>query len=61
VFTNQVGDIAEQAVILRCLEMDWGVSRPVGNCLPYDLVADVEGELWRLQVKSAWFDESSQN
>jgi len=59
--TNCTGDIAEQAVALKAMEFGWGVSRPIGNRLPYDLIFDVEGELLRIQIKSAWFDEASEN
>ena len=59
--TNQVGDISEQAVILKSLEYGWGVCRPIGNRLPYDLIIDISGKLIRIQVKSAWFDKQSQN
>ena len=59
--TNHVGDIAEQAVILKCLEFGWGVCAPVGNRLPYDLIVDSATKLARIQVKSAWLDESSGN
>ena len=59
--TKLKGDIAEQATILKLLELGWGVSKPVGDRLPYDLIADVGGSLIRLQVKSAWFNSHDQN
>ena len=59
--TKLKGDIAEQAVILQALKRGWGVLEPVGDRLPYDLVLDVEGTLVRVQVKCAWFDNSSGN
>ncbi|HEX3099824.1 MAG TPA: group I intron-associated PD-(D/E)XK endonuclease [Patescibacteria group bacterium] len=59
--TKQKGDIAEQAATLRLLEMGWGVSKPVGDRLPYDLIADVNGRLIKLQIKSAWFNSKDQN
>ncbi len=59
--TKQKGDIAEQASILRLLELGWGVSKPIGDRLPYDLIADVNGTLIKLQVKSAWFSSKDQN
>lgn len=59
--TKLVGDIAEQAAILRLLEYGWGVSKPVGDRLPYDLIADINGKLVKLQVKSAWFNTFDQN
>lgn len=59
--TKLTGDIAEQAAILRMLELGWGVASPIGDRLPYDLIADVNGKLARLQVKSAWFNAFDQN
>jgi PD-(D/E)XK endonuclease len=59
--TKLKGDIAEQAAILQALKRGWGVLRPVGDRLPYDLVFDVGSGLVKVQVKSAWLDESSGN
>jgi hypothetical protein len=59
--TKLKGDVAEQAAILQALKHGWGVLRPVGDRLSYDLVFDVEGTLVKVQVKSAWFDEKSNN
>ena len=55
------GDIAEQAVTLFALKQGWGVLRPIGDRLPYDLVFDIDGKLVKIQVKSAWFDLKRQN
>ncbi|MEA5554506.1 group I intron-associated PD-(D/E)XK endonuclease [Anabaena cylindrica UHCC 0172] len=49
--------MAEQAAILHALKRGWGVLKPVGDRLPYDLVFDVGGNLIKIQVKYAWFDE----
>ena len=54
--TKQKGDIAEQAVILQALRLGWGVCKPIGDRMPYDLVFDVNGYLLKIQVKSAWLD-----
>lgn len=59
--TKIKGDIAEQAAILRLLELGWGVAKPIGDRLPYDLITDVNGVLIRLQIKSAWFNVHDQN
>jgi hypothetical protein len=59
--TKLKGDIAEQAVTLFALKQGWGVLRPVGDRLPYDLVFDIDGKLVKIQVKSAWFDLKRQN
>ncbi|MFO0774898.1 MAG: group I intron-associated PD-(D/E)XK endonuclease [Nitrospiraceae bacterium] len=59
--TKLKGDIAEQATILEALKHGWGVLKPIGDRLPYDLVFDVHGTLLKIQVKCAWFDESRGN
>ncbi len=59
--TKLKGDIAEQMVILKSLKKGWGVSVPIGDRLPYDLILDVEDKLLKIQVKSAWFDASKKN
>ena len=59
--TKLRGDIAEQAAILHALKRGWGVLRPVGDRLSYDLVFDVSGVLLKIQVKYAWFDGARGN
>jgi len=59
--TKLKGDITEQSVLLFALKMGWGVSKPIGDRLPYDLILDVDGKLVRIQVKSAWLDTVKQN
>jgi hypothetical protein len=59
--TKLRGDIAEQAASLHALKRSWGVLKPVGDRMPYDLVFDVEGTFVKIQVKSAWFDEKRGN
>jgi hypothetical protein len=59
--TKLKGDIAEQAAILQGLKRGWGVLKPIGDRLAYDLVFDVENSLVKVQVKSAWFDRPSGN
>ncbi len=59
--TKLKGDIAEQAAVIEALKRGWGVLRPVGDRLPYDLVFDVDGCLVKVQVKAAWPDATSGN
>lgn len=59
--TKLKGDIAEQAAILKLLELGWGVAKPIGDRLSYDLITDINGRLARLQIKSAWFNAFDQN
>ena len=54
--TKLKGDIVEQAAIMKILALGWSVAKPIGDRLPYDLVADVSGKLVKLQVKCAWFN-----
>ncbi len=55
--TKLKGDIAEQAAILKALKLGWGVLKPIGDRLPYDLVFDINSILVKVQVKSAWYYE----
>ncbi|HYV92857.1 MAG TPA: group I intron-associated PD-(D/E)XK endonuclease [Chitinophagales bacterium] len=59
--TKAKGDIAEHAVIFHALKRGWGVLKPLGDRLPYDLVLDVDGKLLKVQVKGAWFDSKRKN
>jgi hypothetical protein len=59
--TKLKGDIAEQAAILQALKYSWGVLKPVGDRLAYDLVFDVESVLLKVQVKNSWLDDKSGN
>ena len=54
--TKLKADIAESAVITELLKRGFKVLKPMGDRLPYDLGIDLNGQLIRLQVKSAWFD-----
>ena len=59
--TKLRGDIAEQAAVFQALKHGWGVLKPLGDRLAYDLVFDICGELVKIQVKYAWWDEPSGN
>ncbi|MGL5921322.1 group I intron-associated PD-(D/E)XK endonuclease [Chroococcidiopsis sp.] len=59
--TKLKGDIAEQAAVFHAVKRGWGVLKPIGDRLPYDLVFDVGGVLVKIQVKYAWFDSPSGN
>jgi hypothetical protein len=59
--TKSKGDLAEQAVILQALRKGWEVLKPLGDRLAYDLVFDIKGKLFKIQVKAAWFDNKKKN
>lgn len=50
------GYVAEELFILKCLERDIPISRPIFNVEPYDFVIESQGSLLRIQVKKAWID-----
>ena len=52
--TKLKSDIAESAVVTKLLQKGLKVLKPVGDRLPYDLAVDLDGNLLRVQVKSAW-------
>lgn len=51
--TTSKGEEALQRVILRAVQKDVQASRPVMEGGRYDLVLDIEGRLWKVQVKYA--------
>lgn len=53
--TKLRGDIAEQAATLFALKQGWGVLKPVGDRLPYDLVFDIAGKLSKIQATAVKF------
>jgi hypothetical protein len=55
--TKLKADIAELAVTAELLKREFRVLRPVGDRLPYDLGVDLNGDIIRIQVKSAWFNK----
>jgi hypothetical protein len=59
--TKLRGDIAEQAATLQALKRGWGVLKPFGDRMPYDLVFDIQGALIKIQVKCAWYDRQRKN
>ncbi len=56
--TKLRADIAEAAVLTKLLERGFRVLRPIGVRLPYDLAVDADGQLIRIQVKSAWYESA---
>lgn len=59
--TKLKGDIAETAAVLEAQKREWGVLVPIGDRLPYDLVFVVGEKFYKIQVKSAWYERTSQN
>ncbi|HLI91904.1 MAG TPA: group I intron-associated PD-(D/E)XK endonuclease [Ktedonobacteraceae bacterium] len=57
--TNSIGAISESAITTRFLQLGYIVLTPHGGNQRYDLVVeDIEGHFWRVQCKTAWFEEN---
>ena len=52
-FTQSIGNAVELKCILKFIEMGYEVSIPYGNGAKYDFIADVNGEMLRIQCKSS--------
>ena len=50
--TSQKGDLSEAAVLAAFVKRRVSISIPWGNSQAYDLIADVNGSLLRIQVKT---------
>ena len=55
--TQTKGAITQQKCFLKCIEEGWVISKPLFDNARYDFIADVNGKLLKIQVKtSAWVD-----
>jgi hypothetical protein len=50
-YTKQ-GDIGEARAIYEYTRLGYGVSRTVFDSMKYDLIIDIDGQLYRVQVKT---------
>jgi hypothetical protein len=58
--TKQKGNLTELQCLTAFVEMGFGVSIPYGDCYPYDFIVDIDGRLFKIQVKSSSLkDENS--
>jgi PD-(D/E)XK endonuclease len=48
------GEVAESVFLAKAVSMGFGVAKPWGDSERYDFILDSGGELWRVQVKSAY-------
>jgi cbb3-type cytochrome oxidase cytochrome c subunit len=48
-----VGELAEIRFFAKATELGFTVSRPFGDCSPYDFIVEKGGRVRRVQVKSA--------
>lgn len=56
--TNQIGIISEAAIVARFVQLGYMVLMPYGGKQRYDLVIENdEGEIWRVQCKTARLED----
>lgn len=51
---KQRGEVAESVFLAKAVSMGFGVAKPWGDSGRYDFILDSGGQLWRVQVKSAY-------
>jgi hypothetical protein len=51
--TTEIGDLAELKFLLAFKERGVSVSLPFGNNQPYDMIVDINGELFKFQIKNS--------
>jgi hypothetical protein len=53
-YSKRKGIMAELIFVVKAMSMGFVVSKPYGDCEPYDLVVEQNGRLLRIQVKSVF-------
>jgi len=53
-YSKRKGMMAELIFVVKAASMGFAVSKPYGDCEPYDLVVEEGGRLLRIQVKSVF-------
>ena len=56
---DKTGDISEQKIKLKLIEEGYTVSEPINSGSRYDLVADDQKSLYKVQVKTAYNEDKS--
>lgn len=51
--TKQKGNLTELKCLTSFIEQGCGISIPYGDCYPYDFIVDVDGFLFKVQVKTS--------
>jgi hypothetical protein len=51
--TNRTGDISEMVIMQKFIRIGANISIPFNDC-PYDLIVDLNGTLYKVQIKSLW-------
>jgi len=51
----------EEKFVLKCLENNIHISRPIFNIEPYDFIIEKDGNFYSVQVKKSWIDSKNRN
>lgn len=51
--SKQIGNITEMQCMLAFIQQGYNISTPYGDCERYDFIADVNGKLLKIQVKTS--------
>jgi hypothetical protein len=53
-YTKRKGMMAELIFVVKAASMGFAVSKPYGDCEPYDVIIEENGRVFRIQVKSVF-------
>ena len=53
-YTKRKGMMAELIFVVKAVSMGFAVSKPYGDCEPYDVIIEENGRVFRIQVKSVF-------
>jgi len=53
-YSKRKGLIAELIFVVKAASMGFAVSKPYGDCEPYDVIIEANGRVFRIQVKSVF-------
>ena len=59
--TNQKGLITEMEVMLYFVKLGYAVSQPLNQDSRYDCILDVNGKLYKIQIKTSHLSAKTQN
>ncbi len=51
---KEKGELVEQIVITEFLKLGVPVSKTIGDNQPYDIIIDLKGKLYKVQIRAGW-------
>lgn len=59
--SKQVGNITEMECLLAFMKLGYNVLTPYGDCERYDFAVDIQGKLYKIQVKTSRTEDEEQS